>query len=147
MERKTVTLDDIERRLVAGHLKPYYDWIRLVVGLSTASLTLLVSLQSHYVPKNPKGVWLLALCWASLAASVLFGLLTLRGESQTFLDHVRRLRQMRADQGDLATAAEVLKGAGHAPRPTYRWARRLMICSFLSGVLSMALFGVWNLPL
>jgi hypothetical protein len=147
MENKVVTLDDIERRLVSEHLKPHYDWIRHVVSLSTASLTLLVSLQSHYVPKVPKGVWLVALCWLLLALAILCGLLALRGEDQTLLDAARDLRQKRVDFGDEATAAAVMRNSGFTPRPIYAWARRLMICSFSAGVVTLAIFAVWNLPL
>lgn len=147
MERNLVTLDDLERRFVSEHLKPFYDWIRLVISLSTVSLTLLVSLQSHYIPKEPKSVWLLAACWLSLVVSVGSGLLALSGEYQTPLDMARDLRQRRIDCGDVATVADVVKNPGFAPRFIFKLARLVMIYSFLSGVMSIALFGVRNLPL
>ena len=147
MERNLVTLDDIERRFSSEHLKPYYDWIRLVISLSTVSLTLLVSLQSQYVPKQPKSLWLLAVCWLSNVVSVGAGLLALSGEYQTPLDAVRDLRKKRIDIGDAATAAAVMQNSGHAPRRIFKCARRVMICSFLSGVTSIAVFAVRNLPM
>jgi hypothetical protein len=142
MERKVVTLDDIERQLVSEHIRPHYDWIRHVVSLSTASLTLLVSLQSHYVPKAPKGIWLLALCWLLLASSVFSGLLALRGEDQTPLGAARALRQKRRDE---VAAAALIKNGAFAPSPILRWARRVMFCSFSAGLASLAVFAVWNL--
>jgi hypothetical protein len=147
MERRTVTLDDIERRLVSEHRKPFYEWIRHVVGLSTASLTLLVALQSHYIPNDPKGIWLLAVCWLSLALSVISGVLALRGEYQTPLDAARNLREKRRAHGDAETVAWVARGSGYIPRPIFKWARGVMVCSFLLGVVSIAVFAVWNLPL
>jgi hypothetical protein len=147
MERKLVTLDDIDRRLVSAHVKPYYDWIRRVISLSTVSLTLSVSLQSHYIPKEePKWVWLLALCWVSLAISVLFGVLALRGEYKTPLDAARELRQSRIDYGDEAAASAAARNPDFKPKDKFKWAQRVMIFSFVSGVVSLAFFAVRNLP-
>lgn len=147
MERNVVSLDDIKSRLVSEHLKPYYDWIRLVISLSTVSLTVLVSLQSHYIPKEPKWVWLLAACWMSLVVSVASGLLALSGEYQTPLDAAQDLIQRRIDHGDAATAAALMRNFGFRPRFIFKCARRVMVYAFLSGVLSIALFAVRNLPL
>ena len=41
-ERKQVTLEDVERRLVEEHRKPYYDWLRHLITLAVATLTTLV---------------------------------------------------------------------------------------------------------
>src|SRR3989338_1394547 len=147
MARRTVTLDDIERRHVSQHLKPYYTWIRHVVSLSTAALTLLVSLQNNYVPNEPRSVWLLAVCWGAFAMAVLSGICALHGEWQTPLDAAQALHRRRAVNGDMAVAAEVARNSGFVPRSIYRYARRLMICAFLVGVVSIAAFTIRNLTL
>jgi hypothetical protein len=145
VERKVVTLDDIELRLLLEHVKPHYDWIRHVVSLCTGSLTLLVSLQTHYVPKAPRSLWLLALCWLLLAGSVFSGLVPLRAEDQTPLDAAKDVRRMRRELGDEETAARLTRNSGFAPRPIFTWARRTMIMSFSAGIAVLTTFAILNL--
>lgn len=145
MERKVVTLDDIERRLVLEHIGPHYEWIRHVVSLCTGSLTVLVSLQTHYVPKAPRGLWLLGLCWFLLAASVLSGLVALRGEDQTALDAAKDLRRMRRELGDEAVAVRLSRNSAFGPRPIFTWARRIMIASFSVAIAALTVFAMLNL--
>ena len=90
-ERKMVTLDDIERRHLADHRKPYYDWLRHLVTLCIGTLTALVALQGHYVPLHPKLLWALAVCWASLTASIFLGILALRAEYLLPLEAVKKI--------------------------------------------------------
>jgi len=99
-DRKIVTLDDIERRHSLDSRRPYFDWIRQVVSLSTAALTALIALQGNYLPSNPQLPFLLVICWLALLLTIFLGIFALRAEYQTSLDAINELRISRAEIGD-----------------------------------------------
>lgn len=144
-ERKMVTLDDIERRLIASHQKPYYDWLRHVVTLAVGSLTALVTLQGHYVPRNPELPIALALTWITLAMTIFLGIFALRAEYSLPLAAARDLQSMRATYGDNQTASLVMSGRSLKPSWHHRWAVRLMLSSFFVAVSSLCVFSIKNL--
>lgn len=143
--RKIVTLDDIERRLISEHRKPYADWLRHVVSLSSGALTLLVGLQSQYVPKIPKDIWILKCCWCFLALAVLAGLYALRAEWQTPLDACRDIQRRRLIHGDEATALYLEGASGHDPRSSHALSRKGAFVAFSSAIVFLTLFAVRNL--
>src|SRR5437773_6698007 len=124
--RKTVTFEDVERRVVGEHSKPYYDWLRHVVTLALAALTPLVALQGHYVPQKPAFPVLLAVGWAALAVTIVAGLFALRSEYSTPLRAARRIREIRSTQGDQAAAAALSSNSGTLPSPMHKWSVRAM---------------------
>lgn len=142
---KTVTLDDVERRLVQEHGKPYYDWLRHVVTLALAALTALVALQGHYVPQQPKLPVLLAIGWAALAVTILSGLFALRSEYATPLAAAKRIRAMRASLGDAATAAHLTNPGGTPPNKFHGWSVRAMVTSFIVSLAGICGFAIANL--
>jgi hypothetical protein len=144
-ERKHVTLNDLERRNSIAHLKPYYDWIRHVVSLSTASLTALIALQGNYLPSHPRAIYFLALAWLALLSTILLGIFALRAEYTTPLAAVERIRKMRATYGDAYAANNIMQGNGTPPRWFHKWAVRLMVGSFALALGSLCLFAVVNL--
>lgn len=146
MERKTVTLDDLERRHMANHLEPYWGWVRLVLSLATGALTLLVSLQGHYVPKQPVHPWLLVLAWVLLVLSVVAGLWALRWSHMGPLVAARNLRRLRRKAGDAGTVAVLERGGGGAmPPANHRWSIWLMSTSFVGALLLLCAFSAVNL--
>jgi hypothetical protein len=145
MERKQVTLDDIERRLIAEHFEPFHNWLRQLVSLSSAALTLLVGLQSHYIPQRPIALWLLRLCWGSLAIVVLAGVVSLRSEWQTPLDAAKALRKERDLLGDEETARRMVHNADHLPRRFSQIAVRCTFWFFVLSVVTLATFAILNL--
>ena len=146
MERKTLTLDDLERRHMANHLEPYWGWIRLVLSLATGALTLLVSLQGHYVPKQPVHPWLLVLAWVLLVLSVVAGLWALRWSHIGPLVAARNLRRLRRKAGDAGAVAVLARGGGGAmPPANHRWSIWLMSASFVSALLLLCAFSAVNL--
>jgi hypothetical protein len=145
MERKPVTLDDIERRLVEQHIVPFHNWLRQLVSLSSGTLTLLVGLQNHYIPQHPTSLWLLRVCWGCLAIAVLSGLVALRGEWQNPLDAFSALRRKRANHGDAAAAADIEQNSSHAPRFIFRAAVQITFWCFILSVLTLAAFAILNL--
>lgn len=142
--RKPITLDDIERRHIANHVDPYWQWIRLVISLATGALTVLVSLQGHYVPKDPRLPWLLVAAWAALALSIGTGLLALTWAHRGPLDAALRLRRVRNSHGD-AFAVRWVQGPGSNPSATHRWSVRVMTTSFLAALVALCGFSAVNL--
>ncbi len=144
-DRKLVTLDDIERRHVANHIEPYFNWLRHVVTLAAGALTALVALQGHYVPRSPQLSVALAVCWVALAATIASGLFALRAEHLSPLAAAHRLRTMRAAIGDNATVRYLSQNNG-VPQPWHhKWAVRIMLSCFLVALSSLCAFAVANL--
>jgi hypothetical protein len=61
----------------------YFEWVRLMLSLCTASLTALVALQNNYIPSSPSALYLLWGSWVSLAGSILTAAISLRAEGLT----------------------------------------------------------------
>lgn len=144
--RKYVTFEDIERRAIGAHIKPYYDWLRHVVTLALAALTTLVALQGHYVPSNPKFPVLLAIGWASLALTIALGLWALRSEYTTPLRSIQRMRRLRKEHGDAHAANVISQNSGTLPEASHKWAVRGMVVSFLIALVVICAFAIANLP-
>jgi len=143
-ERKVVTLDDIERRHLSSHHEPYWQWIRLVVSLATGALTVLVSLQGHYVPKSPVLPWLLVVAWAALVLSVASGLLALTWAHHGPLRAASNLQKIRSQHGDRYASAWTKRG-GENPPWFHRWSVRAMTASFLIAMCALCWFSAANL--
>lgn len=143
--RKIVTLDDLERRHLQGHNDPYWQWIRLVVTLSTGSLTALVSLQGHYVPKHPVLAWVLVLAWAAHALAIASGLLALRWSYRGPLHAAYSLRRLRQTQGDEAAKRWVTRGRQTRVPAWHRWSVQVMTASFLLALVALCWFSAANL--
>ena len=145
MKRENVTLDDLERRHMGNHLEPYWSWNRLVLSLSTGALTVLVSLQGHYVPKVPLHPLLLVCAWALLVVSIAAGLWVLRWSYVGPLVAARNLRRLRHKAGDAGAIAILERGGGGArPPANHRWAVWLMSASFLGALLLLCAFAGLN---
>ncbi len=144
--RKTMTFEDVERRLVGEHRKPYYDWLRHVVTLALAALTTLVALQGHYVPQKPVFPFLLAIGWAALALTIVSGLFALRSEFATHLQAAKRIRELRATRGDEFAANSLNNNLGTLPHLSHRWAVRVMVATFLVALVAICAFAICNLP-
>ncbi|MHB8947534.1 MAG: hypothetical protein ACYC4S_00535 [Rhodoferax sp.] len=142
--RKNVTLDDIERRHVSNHHDPYWQWVRLVVSLATGALTVLVTLQGHYVPKAPLMPWMLVFAWGALALSIAAGLLALTWAHRGPLTAASNLRKIRNQHGDAYAVAWVKRGGENAPA-LHRWSVRAMTTSFLAALCALCWFSAVNL--
>lgn len=143
--RTLVTLDDIERRHVDNHTDPYWQWIRLVVSLATGALTVLVSLQGHYVPKAPLMAWLLVGAWAALALSIAAGLMALTWSYRGPLMAADKLRQVRMTHGDLVATAWVQHSGSMTVSDLHKWCVRVMTTSFLGALAALCWFSGVNL--
>lgn len=147
MTQETEGLNALVKRAADRHHKPYYDWIRNVITLSVAALTSLVALQQSYIPKEPKLIWMLALCWIALLCSILAGIYALRSEFMSHLDSIDALNRMRREKGEAVAVLEVQR-RGLTAKPT-RWhylAVMVMQWSFVTALCALSLFAVSNLP-
>lgn len=145
-DRVVVTLDDLVRRHVEDHRKPYYDWLRLLITLCTGTLTALVALQTHYVPRHPQQLWALALCWGALTTSIFLGLLALRAEYLSPLEAAQKIQNSRVTVGERATEILVLNRQFQVTPPWHhRWAVRLMLALFFLALLFLCVFAISNL--
>lgn len=140
------TFEDVERRLVGGHLKPYYEWLRHVVTLALAALTTLVALQGHYVPQKPVFPFLLAIGWISLATTIVAGLFALRSEYAMPLLAAKRIRERRATHGDQFAAEALNSNSGTVPPASHTWSVRVMVTGFMVALASVCSFAIANLP-
>lgn len=143
--RKQVTLDDIERRHMAGAFAPYYEWLRHLVTLATGTLTVTVTLQGYYVPKAPLLPWALVGAWLCLVLSIGAGLFALRWQYRGPLKAAKSLRLLRARLGDAAAAVHVQQGRDTAPPSSHKWSVRVASTSFALALLALCLFSSWNL--
>lgn len=146
MERKAVTFEDIERRLVKMHREAYYGWIRHVVTLASGSLTVLVALQNNYIPENPQVLPLLKLCWVGLGLSISLGVVALFGEVQTPLDAAKNLRKNRQLQGDHYAAKRIEKNIGTNPQKGFLYAQKALPWCFVASLCCLCVFAIMNLP-
>jgi len=143
--RTEVTVDDVIRRHMADHVAPYYEWIRHVVTLATGSLTVLVSLQGHYVPKAPALPWALATAWIALALTIGSGLVALRWQYQSRIRAAEHLHGLRSTHGELAAVAYLARGSATNASPLHKWSVRLMSCALGTALCALCLFSVVNL--
>ena len=146
-ERKAITFEDVERRLVGEHRRPYYDWLKHVVTLALAALTSLVALQGHYVPQQPIAICLLAIGWGALVLVILAGLFALRAEYAMPLKAADNVRKMRKDYGDMGAAMMMNSNlASVRPGLSHIWSVRIMVVSLVVALAAICGFAIANLP-
>jgi hypothetical protein len=146
MSRNIVTLDDLERRHFIEYGDRIQEWHKQLVTLSTGGLTLLVSFQKNYVPEEAECLYLIKICWASLAICICFGLLVFFGHAQTRLDATNDLRRKRRNWGE-ATTVQFLKktgGVNFVERSIFSMARVFLPLSFLVALVCLVWFAVLN---
>jgi uncharacterized protein YecE (DUF72 family) len=56
MERKIVIVEEVERRHFLESTENLSAWYKHVTTLASGGLTLLVSFQNNYIPKNPESI-------------------------------------------------------------------------------------------
>ncbi len=143
MERKTVTIDDVIRRLSVEGNEKWYEWVRQMLTLSSSGLVLLVSLHENYVPDDPTFLWLLRTSWGALALTISFAAIILFGEHDAHFRAANRLLYTLHTQGQLA-AAELVHRC-ERPRRIYVVARHLLPISLATSMISLTIFALLNL--
>jgi len=143
---------EIDKHLYDKYKSASIEWFKRLTSLSAGALTLLVSLQSSYVPENPKGLFLLQLSWGSLAISVLSGLAFLFSESQTALEALQKFRNqyglVNMDKKGRATIIypfeKVPQMPYHMPRLVFEFYKKIAVFSFACSVCSITWFAILN---
>lgn len=143
-DTKLITLDDLIRRNLSIHLPLYFNWIRHVVTLALGTLTALVALQGHYVPRHPVVKPALAICWVALLLTILCGLIALLEEYQGPIRSARRIAQARVSRGDEFVVEQIKRGLGQPVPKTHKWAVRLMGIMFPVALIGLCIFSVAN---
>ena len=143
---KKAAMDDLERSHLVAYGTGVHEWYKTLLSLASATLTILVALQKSYIPQIPKWMWLLQVCWGSLALCIVVSLLLVWGKAQTRLDGANILRAKRVSDGD-RSAFEMLQktnGLYFVERPIFSIARLLQTFFFLIGFLSLSCFAILN---
>jgi len=114
-----------------------------LLHMSGLSLTLLVSLQSFYIPHNPKSLLLLQLSWCGFGASILFGLLY-------FLFGLRKLvREKKFVEGKTCNIADdLLLNCVRSEMPNSQGTSVVLMFSalcFVSGLAGIVVFAILNI--
>lgn len=146
MERKTVTIEELERRHYVAYSENLAAWHKHVTTLSSGGLTLLVSFQTNYIPQNPIAISLVQVCWVSLAVCICCGLLVIYGQAQSRLDAANNLREIRYVQGEEAAVnlVKTTNGLHFVERTIFSIARNLLPVTFLVALVSIVWFAVIN---
>src|SRR3972149_1703775 len=132
--------DDTLKRIADAGTREYFAWIRHILTISTGGLTLLVALQSQFVPAHPRWIILLQGTWVLLAASVLFALFGLAGMSAIYLQAGNMLLKSAQAPAQITGARRVLVCI---PQP-YRTCCKIAPWTFLGAIVLLCIFGVAN---
>lgn len=146
MDKKSVTVYDIERRHYIEYTEKLQEWHKHIVTLSTGGLTVLVSFQKNYVPQNAEAIMLIKICWVALAICICCGLMVFFGQAQSRLDAAIDLRRQVNTYGEQAVAERIAatNGLGFMERILFRVARVLLPIAFLVSLVSLVWFAVIN---
>lgn len=156
MSAQTDLLDTVHQTISDRYDAGYRAWLDKLTTLSLGALTLLVSLQSTYVPQCPRALWLLVAVWSFLALSVLSGLLALFGEAQAHRLYgicvrdslLREIDKIETTDDSLPSREWLLQQIRKVPyyRPKlYVWSAAIAALSSGLAVISLAVFASLNL--
>jgi hypothetical protein len=145
--RKRVTVEDLIRRHIQQHEKPYYDWLRLIVTLSLALLTALITLQNHYLSEKPNWPVLLGLGWLGLGATIVLGLASLATQFNIRLKAAQDLLNKLQSEGETAAVDFVRKrSSGVSAGIGHKLCANFMLWSFALALLAIFGFAILNIP-
>lgn len=116
----------------------YYAWVQQMTTLCAGALTLLVTLRDNYAPPVARWLWLLALCWLGLAASLALCAIILHGRHVAALDMSMALAQKVID-GDMTSFV------GADKRALYVRADKCLPWTLAGSLVALVVFGVANL--
>jgi hypothetical protein len=141
----TEALDLAIQERIGESYEAHREWLRHLVTLCSSGLTLLVSLQNTYVPRQPRCVWLLMLCWGSLALATLCGVVALYSKARASADVANEMNRARSEVGDLGAHRKFVSQP-HKVRWYFRAAAKALFLLFVAALVSLTLFACMNLP-
>jgi hypothetical protein len=119
-------------------LDAYYAWVQQMMTIGAGALTLLVTLRDRYAPPPARWLWLLAVCWVGLAASIALCAIILHGRHVAARDMSKAFAQKVID-GDTS----LFTGADQ--RALYRLADSCLPWTLAGSLVALVVFGVANL--
>ena len=127
----------------------YYRWVSQLFVVSVGGVTLLISMQSNFVPADPIALWLLQFCWLLFAGAILAGALTLHGRHHIVLQVLKfRMRQHQVECGLDEPAEPESTTSNHAVGRTTIWHRTagaaFPLC-LAAALVTLCLFALLNL--
>lgn len=133
--------NDFEQ-VVSDSTKEYFSRLRSILGLSSASLTILVGLQSQFVPQQPRLLFLLQLSWVLLAVAIVLALFGVAG-----LHHLRfRFAEKLIDQALIREMRAAGRRGIYVPIPQpWRTCGRCAPWAFVLAMVCLCVFGVANI--
>jgi hypothetical protein len=115
----------------------YHQWVGQMLNLCVGSMTLLVALKSHLIPTEPRGLWLMQLCWILLACSIAAASVILHSKHVMVSDIAKGLASMAKGEMELAPVGVRPSRFSELCSKSFPW--------FLVGSLGcLALFAVLN---
>lgn len=118
----------------------YYEWVRLMLTLCTASLTALVVLQKHYTTHTGYSLYPLWACWICLAVGILEAAVILRGEGWAY----RRLTHQIAEEGAQKTPCSGSRVRVSGLPRICKFASTMFPWTLLTAMVSLCVFAIWN---
>src|SRR5665213_1504470 len=91
-------------------------------------------------------VWLLMVCWASLALAILCGILALSGKARASSDVANDICDTRRMVGDTEAYRILISLPGHKVRWYFSAAAKALCVLFVVALVSLTLFACLNLP-
>lgn len=143
-----VDIEEIIRTEAKAHRDLLLAWHRQLTLLAAAMLTVLVSLQSSYVPEEAKGLGLLRICFGSAGVSVCGGLLTLFAEQQLHQEYASALLRLRQSRYGLAEVERLIverAGVSILQKSTFYLGQKCLLGGYLLSIVTLTLFGTLNL--
>ena len=144
MPSHTDALNEAENRHLQQSYDAYQKWIQHLVALSSGGLTLLISLQSHYLPQNPSAIWMLQASWILLAIATISGIVAVYAPAKTHMDAAVSIRIARMEVADPEAYSRVVKEGGTKTRSVYTWSAKVLFVSFVMALISLVAFACIN---
>jgi hypothetical protein len=138
-------LVDARQKLIRQSFDSYEEWIKHLVTLCASGLTLTVALQNTYLPLQPKLLWLLQLCWVSLALGTLAGTAALYSRSKTSSQAAQTIHNAMQTATPAETYQQLLLSPGQRVAWHIRICQRALPWLFALALLSLTAFACINL--
>lgn len=115
----------------------YHQWVGQMMNLSVGSITVLIALRSNLIPDSPRYLWLLQICWVSLATSIVIASVILHSRQEM-------LYQVGVELSKMATGAKPLEPIGVPPNVLCKLSMRALPYTLAIAICTLTAFAVLN---
>ena len=131
MEQKEILPSHVARRLRMESNEAFFSWVKFIITLSTAFLSVLIAFKDNYVPKDPQYIFLLSTSFVCFLLTIFFGVIVLHTEIQTKLDAANRIDSIVIKDGENAAASDMTsRGSKTIAKPIYRFTQYVFHAAF-----------------